>query len=145
LTAEKADGYPPRRLAAIDKEVMKMSMPAKKTPAKSAQMKSARGASVSGEMVYVHRIQAQRSKAQSAPASVFVHHAAPAKSPSNQSKSSTHRVVRNKSATRRVVQPVEMEDDAFDRAIAEALKSGALDDMIAEALQEERDGKTTPL
>jgi len=39
----------------------------------------------------------------------------------------------------------EWEDDDFDRAIAEALKSGALDDMIAEALQEKRDGKTVPL
>jgi len=107
-----------------------MSMPAKKTPAKSAQMKSARGASVSGEMAYTNWV---RSRAQSAPVSVNVSSAK--STPSN----------RSKSATRRVVQSVELEDDAFDRAIAEALKSGALDDMIAEALQEERDGKTTPL
>lgn len=52
---------------------------------------------------------------------------------------------RGKPATRKNVQPPEWEDDAFDHAIAEALKAGLLDDMIADALQDLRDGKTTPL
>jgi len=52
---------------------------------------------------------------------------------------------RSKSAARKDVQHPEWEDDNFDRAIAEALKSGALDDMIADALREQREGKTTPL
>jgi len=52
---------------------------------------------------------------------------------------------RGKSVARKDVQHTEWEDDDFDRAIAEALKSGALDDMIADALQDLRDGKTTPL
>jgi len=46
---------------------------------------------------------------------------------------------------RKDVQPPEWEDDEFDRAIAEALKAGLLDDMIADALQDKRDGKTMPL
>jgi len=54
---------------------------------------------------------------------------------------------RNKSAAaaRKEVQPPEWEDDEFDRAIAKALKSGALDEMIAQAVQDKRDGKTLPL
>ena len=52
---------------------------------------------------------------------------------------------RSKLAARNDAQPVELEDDAFDRAIAKASKAGLLDEMIAEALQEQRDGKTTPL
>lgn len=52
---------------------------------------------------------------------------------------------RGKSATRKDAQPPEWEDDEFDRAIAEASKAGLLDDMIADALQDLRDGKTTPL
>jgi len=52
---------------------------------------------------------------------------------------------RGKSAACKDVHHPEWEDDDFDRAIAEALKSGALDDMIADALQDLRDGKTTPL
>jgi len=52
---------------------------------------------------------------------------------------------RSKSAARKDARHPEWEDDDFDRAIAEALKSGALDDMIADALQEKRDGKTTQL
>jgi len=52
---------------------------------------------------------------------------------------------RSKSATRENAQTPEWEDDEFDRAIAKAMKAGAFDEMIAEALQDERDGKTTPL
>lgn len=52
---------------------------------------------------------------------------------------------KSKPTTRKVAQSAEPEDDAFDRAIAEALKAGLLDDMIADALQAQRDGKTTPL
>jgi len=59
--------------------------------------------------------------------------------------------VKSKSATRgksvasKDAPHPEWEDDDFDRAIAEALKAGLLDDMIADALREKRDGKTTPL
>jgi len=52
---------------------------------------------------------------------------------------------RSKSAARDDAQPAELENDAFDRAINEASKAGLLDDMIADALQSQRDGKTTPL
>ncbi|MDD9853713.1 MAG: hypothetical protein OXU78_07150 [Deltaproteobacteria bacterium] len=52
---------------------------------------------------------------------------------------------RNKSLPRKKARPPEWEDDEFDRAIARASKAGLLDEMIAEALQEQRDGKTTPL
>jgi len=52
---------------------------------------------------------------------------------------------RSKLAARNDAQPVELEDDAFDRAIAKAMKAGAFDEMIAKAMQDERDGKTTPL
>ncbi|MDD9811058.1 MAG: hypothetical protein OXU71_05000 [Gammaproteobacteria bacterium] len=52
---------------------------------------------------------------------------------------------RSKSAARDDAQPAELEDDAFDRAITKASKSGFLDDMIADALQAQRNGKTTPL
>jgi len=52
---------------------------------------------------------------------------------------------RSKSAARDDAQPAELEDDAFDRVISEASKAGLLDDMIADALQSQRDGKTTPL
>jgi len=52
---------------------------------------------------------------------------------------------RSKSAARDDAQPAELEDDAFDRAISEASKAGLLDEMIADALQAQRDGKTTPL
>lgn len=48
-------------------------------------------------------------------------------------------------SNRKDVQPPEWEDDEFDRAINEASKAGLLDDMIAEVLQDKRDGKTTPL
>jgi len=52
---------------------------------------------------------------------------------------------RSKSAPRKNARHPEWEDDEFDRAIAKAMKAGAFDEMIAEALQDERDGKTTPL
>jgi len=58
---------------------------------------------------------------------------------------STPPPARSKSAAHKDAPHPEWEDDDFDRAIAEALKSGALDDMIADALQEKREGKTTPL
>jgi len=52
---------------------------------------------------------------------------------------------RSKSATRKNARHPEWEDDEFDRAIAKAMKAGAFDEMIAKAMQDERDGKTTPL
>jgi len=52
---------------------------------------------------------------------------------------------RDKSVVHKDVQHPEWEDDAFDRAINETSKAGILDDMIADALQAQRDGKTTPL
>jgi len=52
---------------------------------------------------------------------------------------------RSKPATRKDVQPPEWEDDEFDRTIAKAMKAGAFDEMIAEAMQDERDGKLEPL
>jgi len=52
---------------------------------------------------------------------------------------------RNKSSPRKKARPPEWEDDEFDRAIAKAMKAGAFDEMIAEAMRDERDGKTTPL
>jgi len=52
---------------------------------------------------------------------------------------------RSKPATRNDAQAAELEGDAFDRAIDEASKAGLLDDMIAKAVQDKRDGKTTPL
>jgi len=54
---------------------------------------------------------------------------------------------RNKSAAaaRKEAQPPEWEDDEFDRAIAKASRAGAFDEMIAEAMQDERDGKLSPL
>ena len=54
-------------------------------------------------------------------------------------------LTRNKPSTRKDVQTPEWEDDAFDRAINEASKAGLLDDMIADALQAQLDGKTTSL
>jgi len=48
-------------------------------------------------------------------------------------------------ATRKKVQPPEWEDDEFDRALAKALDAGAFDEMIAEAMQDEREGKVWPL
>jgi len=48
-------------------------------------------------------------------------------------------------STRKDVQHPEWEDDAFDRAITKVSKAGLLDEMIADALQAQRDGKTTPL
>jgi len=120
---------------AIDHEVVKMSMPAKKTSAKSAQTKSVRrGAFTAGrEVLHVSSGRNLRSGAQNASISMFV----------TQAKSTPP--ARSKPAMRNVAQSAEPEDDAFDRAIADALKAGLLDDMIAEALQEERDGETTPL
>jgi len=55
------------------------------------------------------------------------------------------RSTRSKPATRKDVQPPEWEDDEFDRALAKALDAGAFDEMIAKAMQDERDGKTFPL
>jgi len=55
------------------------------------------------------------------------------------------RPTRSKSAMRNDAQAAELEDDAFDRAIDEASKAGLLDEMIAEAMQDERDGKIWPL
>jgi len=52
---------------------------------------------------------------------------------------------RSKSAARDDAQLAELEDDAFDCAINEASKAGLLDEMIADALQAQRDGKTMPL
>jgi len=52
---------------------------------------------------------------------------------------------RNKPATGNDAKPPEWEDDEFDRALTKALKAGTFDEMIAEALQDERDGKTFPL
>jgi len=52
---------------------------------------------------------------------------------------------RSQPATRKDVQPPEWEDDEFDRALAKALDAGAFDEMIAKAMQDERDGKTFPL
>lgn len=52
---------------------------------------------------------------------------------------------RDKPVARKDVQPPEWEDDEFDRALAKALDAGAFDEMIAKALQDERDGKTFPL
>jgi len=52
---------------------------------------------------------------------------------------------RSKSATRKNARHPEWKDDEFDRAIAKAMKAGAFDEMIAKAMQDERDGKTTPL
>jgi len=52
---------------------------------------------------------------------------------------------RSKPAPRKDVQPPEWEDDDFDRALAKALDAGAFDEMIAKAMQDERDGKTFPL
>jgi len=106
-----------------------MSMPAKKTPAKFAQTKSARRARV----VDARCGSNLRSGAWNASVSMLVARAEPAPP------------ARSKPAMRNVAQSAEPEDDAFDRAIADALKAGLLDDMIAEALQEERDGETTPL
>jgi len=48
-------------------------------------------------------------------------------------------------ATRKDAQTPEWEDDEFDRALAKALDAGAFDEMIAEAMQDERDGKVWPL
>jgi len=52
---------------------------------------------------------------------------------------------RSKSVMRNDTQAAELEGDAFDRAIDEASKAGLLDEMIAEAMQDERDGKIWPL
>ncbi len=41
--------------------------------------------------------------------------------------------------------PAEEEEDEFDRAINRALEAGAFDEMIAQADQAYRDGKTKPL
>lgn len=107
-----------------------MSTSAKKT---QTPAKSARGASVSRKLVYTIHGRDSQSGAQGASVSMLV--TRPKSTPST----------RNKSATRKVARPAELEDDAFDRAIAKASKSGLLDEMIAEALQDQRDGKTTPL
>ncbi len=55
------------------------------------------------------------------------------------------RSARNKSVARDGAQVAEQEEDEFDRAISRAIKAGAFDGMIAEALQDERDGKTKPI
>lgn len=95
---------------------------------------SARDASVAGrEVVYTSYKRDLQSWARDASVSRQVTRADPAPS------------AKSKPATRKAVQSAEPEDDAFDRAIAEALKAGLLDDMIADALQAQRDGKTTPL
>jgi len=102
-------------------------------PAKSAQTKPARRASVSGERAHPNRGRNSRSGVRNASFSKeFVHakSAPPA---------------RSKSETCKKVRPPEWEDDEFDRALAKALDAGAFDEMIAKALQDERDGKTFPL
>ncbi len=55
------------------------------------------------------------------------------------------RVARKKSVARKCAKPAEEEEDEFDRAISRAAKAGAFDEMIAQALQDKRDGKTKPL
>ncbi len=55
------------------------------------------------------------------------------------------RVARKKSAARESAMPAEEEEDEFDRALARALEAGAFDEMIAQADQAYRDGKTKPL
>ncbi len=55
------------------------------------------------------------------------------------------RAVRKKPAARKCAKPAEEEEDEFDRALARALEAGAFDEMIAQALQAKRDGKTKPL
>ncbi len=55
------------------------------------------------------------------------------------------RAARKKSAARKCAKPAEEEEDEFDRAISRAAKAGAFDEMIAQALQAKRDGKTKPL
>lgn len=52
---------------------------------------------------------------------------------------------RGKPSPRKDAQPPEWEDDDFDRAIAKAMKAGAFDEMIAQAMQDERDNKLLPL
>ena len=69
--------------------------------------------------------------------------AKPAQMKSARAKSAS--LTRNKPSTRKDVQHPEWEDDAFDRAINEASKAGLLDEMIADALQSQLDGKTTSL
>lgn len=116
-----------------------MSMPAKKMPAKSAQIKSARNASVAGgKMAHTKVVRKSgRLNLRSGEQSKLV------------SRMSAQTVLapsaKSEPATRKVEHATEPEDDAFDRAIADALKAGLLDDMIADALQAQRDGKTTPL
>ncbi len=53
------------------------------------------------------------------------------------------RAVRKKPAMPKCAKPAEEEEDEFDRALARALEAGAFDEMIAQALQDKRDGKTT--
>ncbi len=55
------------------------------------------------------------------------------------------RAVQNKSATRKNAKPAKQAEDEFDRALATAVKAGDFDDIVNEALQDERDGKTSPL
>ncbi len=54
------------------------------------------------------------------------------------------RAVRKKPAVRKCEKPAE-DDDEFDRAINRALEAGAFDEMIAQADQDYRDGKTKPI
>ncbi len=65
----------------------------------------------------------------------------PAQIKSTQAKSV--RAARKKSATRKCAKPAEEEEDEFDRALNRALEAGAFDEMIAQADQDYRDGKTT--
>ncbi len=51
--------------------------------------------------------------------------------------------VRKKPATRESAKPAEEEEDEFDRAISRAAEAGAFDEMIAQAVQDYHDGKTT--
>ncbi len=55
------------------------------------------------------------------------------------------RAARKKPATPKCAEPAEEEDDEFDRTLNRALEAGAFDEMIAQALQDKRDGKTTPV
>ncbi len=53
------------------------------------------------------------------------------------------RAVRKKPATPKCAEPAELEDDEFDRTLNRALEAGAFDEMIAQAVRDYRDGKTT--
>ncbi len=69
----------------------------------------------------------------------------PAKKPAQikSAQAKSVRVARKKPATPKCAEPAEEEDDEFDRTIARALEAGAFDEMIAQAAQDYRDGKTT--